>query len=248
VIQKAILGELSPLYGAAFIPIKESSVRKPMLSASIMCADILNMEKALTEIKEAGIEYLHCDIMDNHFVPNLMMPMEFLNKLRPATDLPFDFHLMTENPETIIEKLLIKEGDIISIHYESTLHLQRVVTLVKERGARAAVAINPATPISVLEEILPELDMVLIMSVNPGFAGQKIVPTSFEKIRKMRSVLNNCGFCNILIEVDGNCSFENVPRMYEAGADIFVVGTSSVFAKGLTVKEGTEKLLKTLNK
>ena len=247
VIQKAILGELSPLYGAAFVPIKESSVRKPMLSASIMCADILNMEKALVEIKEAGIEYLHCDIMDNHFVPNLMMPMEFLNKLRPATDLPFDFHLMTENPETIIEKLLIKEGDIISIHYESTLHLQRVVTLVKERGARAAVAINPATPISALEEILPELDMVLIMSVNPGFAGQKIVPTSFEKIRKMRSVLNNCGFCNILIEVDGNCSFENVPRMYEAGADIFVVGTSSVFAKGLTVKEGTEKLMKTLN-
>jgi ribulose-phosphate 3-epimerase len=155
---------------------------------------------------------------------------------------------MTENPETIIEKLLIKEGDIISIHYESTLHLQRVVTLVKERGARAAVAINPATPISALEEILPELDMVLIMSVNPGFAGQKIVPTSFEKIRKMRSVLNNCGFGNILIEVDGNCSFENVPRMYEAGADIFVVGTSSVFAKGLTVKEGTEKFLKTLNK
>ena len=175
-----------------------------------------------------------------------MMPMEFLNKLRPATDLPFDFHLMTEKPETIIDKLNIKQNDIISVHYESTDHLQKVITQIKEKGAKAAVAINPATPISALDEILPELDMVLIMSVNPGFAGQKIVPTSFEKIRKMRDILNKKGYSNILIEVDGNCSFENVPKMYESGADIFVVGTSSVFQKGLSIKEGTEKLKRTL--
>ena len=240
-IKKAGLGENSPLYGAAFMPMPEK--RKAMLSASIMCADILNMEKALAEIKEAGIEYLHCDIMDNHFVPNMMMPMEFLNKLRPATDLPFDFHIMAEKPETIIEKLVIQDGDIISVHYESTVHLQRVVTLVKEKGAKAAVAINPATPISVLEEILPELDMVLIMSVNPGFAGQKIVETSFEKIRKMRKMLADRSLEDIIIQVDGNCSFENVPKMYEAGADMFVVGTSSVFKSDMSIKEGTEKLL-----
>lgn len=240
VIKKAELGELSPLYGAAFIPIEKK--RKPMLSASIMCADVLNMGKALGEIKDAGIDYLHCDIMDNHFVPNMMMPMEFLNKLRPATDLPFDFHIMAENPETVIEKLVIKENDIISVHYESTIHLQRVITLVKEKGAKAAVALNPATPISVLEEILPELDMVLLMSVNPGFAGQKIVPTSFEKIAKLRKYLEEKGL-DIPIEVDGNCSFENVPKMYNAGVDIFVVGTSSVFKSDMTIKEGTEKLL-----
>ena len=211
-----------------------------------MCADILNMKAALDEIKEAGIEYLHCDIMDNHFVPNLMMPMEFLNKLRPATDLPFDFHIMAENPESIIEKLILKENDIVSVHYESTVHLQKAITLIKEMGAKPAVAINPATPINVLEEILPQLDMVLIMSVNPGFAGQKIVESSFEKLRKMRNMLKERNLENILIQVDGNCSFENVPKMYDAGADIFVVGTSSVFKKGLTIKEGTKKLLESL--
>ncbi len=247
-IGKAGLGEFSPLYGAAFVPVPEKKKqscgkRKAYLSASIMCADILNMEKALGEIKEAGIDYLHCDIMDNHFVPNLMMPMEFLNKLRPATDLPFDFHIMAENPETVIEKLDIKDGDIISVHYESTKHLQKAITLVKEKGAKAAVALNPATPLMVLDEILPQLDMILIMSVNPGFAGQKIVPSSFDKIRKTKALLEERGLEHILIQVDGNCSFENVPKMYDAGADIFVVGTSSVFKKGQSVKEGTEKLL-----
>lgn len=244
VIKKAELGDLSPLYGAAFIPMAEK--RKAILSASIMCADILNMKEALDEIKESGIEYLHCDIMDNHFVPNLMMPMEFLNKLRPATDLPFDFHIMAENPETIIEKLELKKNDIISVHYESTVHLQKAITLIKEKGAKAAVAINPATPINVLDEILPQLDMVLVMSVNPGFAGQKIVESSFEKIRKMRDILKERNLENILIQVDGNCSFENVPKMHEAGADIFVVGTSSVFKKGQTIKEGAEKLFELL--
>ena len=241
VIQKAQLGEYAPLYGAAFLPMPER--RKPQLAASIMCADVLHMQKALEEIEEAGIEYIHCDIMDNHFVPNLMMPMEFLNKLRPATDLPFDFHIMAENPERIIEKLVIKERDLISVHYESTNHLQRVVTLIKEKGARAAVAINPSTPLAMLEEILPELDMVLIMSVNPGFSGQKIVATSVDKIRKLKNLLQERNLSHILIEVDGNCSFENVPKMYEAGADVFVVGTSSVFKKDLSIREGVDKLM-----
>ncbi len=247
---RAELGELSPLYGAAFVPIKgekrckkDEAQTRPQLSASLMCADVLNMRQALCEIEDAGIEYIHCDIMDNHFVPNLMIPMEFLNKLRGATSLPFDFHVMCEKPETVVEKLDIREGDFVSIHYESTVHLHRVISLVKSKGARAAVAINPATPICMIEEILPEIEMVLIMSVNPGFAGQKIVPSSFEKIKKLKQYLTEKGYGDILIEVDGCCSFENVPKMYDAGADVFVVGTSSVFKSGMTVKEGTDKLL-----
>lgn len=169
--------------------------------------------------------------------------MEFLNKLRGGTSLPFDFHVMCEKPETVVEKLDIKEGDIVSIHYESTPHLHRVISLVKDKGARPAVAINPATPIWMLEEILPDIEMVLVMSVNPGFAGQKIVPSSFDKIKKMKQYLLEKGFDNILIEVDGCCSFENVPKMYDAGADVFVVGTSSVFKSGMTIKEGADKLL-----
>ena len=250
VLCRAELGELSPLYGAALAPVKEekrridvASKKRPQLSASIMCADILNMGKALAEIESVGIEYIHYDIMDNHFVPNLMMPMEFANKLRGATSLPFDFHVMCENPETIVEKLDIREGDFVSIHYESTAHLHRVISIVKSKGARAAVAINPATPICVLDEILPEIDMVLIMSVNPGFAGQKIVPSSFEKIRKLKQCLTEKGYSDMFVEVDGCCSFENVSKMYDAGADIFVVGTSSVFKSGMTVSEGVEKLL-----
>ena len=118
--------------------------------------------------------------------------------------------------------------------------------MIKERGALAAVAINPGTPIYVLEELLPKLDMVLLMTVNPGFAGQKITPNSFDKIARLKSYLSDSGYGNILIEVDGNCSFENVPKMYEAGAEIFVVGTSSVFKKGLTIEEGTKRLYDTL--
>lgn len=242
--EQAELGELSPLYGAAFIPADVK--KKPALSASIMCADILNMGSAIKEIEDAGIKYLHCDIMDNHFVPNLMMPMEFLNKLRPATDMPFDFHIMAENPETIIDKLILKENDIIAVHYEACTHLQRVITMIKEKGARAAVAINPATPIEMLEEVADQLYMVLVMTVNPGFAGQKIVPSSFDKIRRMKNYLMEKGLSHILIEVDGNCSFENIPKMHKAGADIFVVGTSSVFSKDLSVKEATQKVMSLL--
>ncbi len=243
-VKKAALDELSPLFGAAFIPMAEK--KNGILSASIMCADVLNMGKALGEIEDAGIEYIHCDIMDNHFVPNLMLPMVWLNRLHEATNVPFDFHIMAENPETVIDKLDIKENDIVSVHYESTVHLQKAITRIKDRGAKAAVAINPATPLCVLDEVLPQLHMVLIMSVNPGFAGQKIVESSFDKIRKLRQLLNEKGLGDIIIQVDGNCSFENVPKMYACGADMFVVGSSSVFHKDYTIKDATEKLRNSL--
>lgn len=243
-IRLASLGENSPLTGAAFIPVNRK--RTPFLSASVMCADLLNMAKELQEIEAAGINYLHCDIMDNHFVPNLMLPMEMLNKLRAGTNLPFDYHIMAENPESIIEKLDVRENDIVSVHYESTNHLQKVISFIKERGAKACAAINPATPIEALSEILPELDFVLLMTVNPGFSGQKMTPGSMGKISRLRKMLNDKGFKNILIEVDGNCSFENVPKMYSAGADVFVVGTSSVFKKGIGIREAAGKLRKLL--
>lgn len=220
--------------------------RKPQLSASIMCADILNLGRALAEIEEAGIQYIHCDIMDNHFVPNLMLPMEQINQLRQGTTLPFDIHIMAERPETVLEKLILKENDLVSVHYESTVHLQRLIQQIRAKGAKVAVAINPATPIEMLSEVLSELDMVLVMTVNPGFAGQSLVNGSFDKIKRMRAMLDAGGLTHVPIEVDGNCSFENVPKMYQAGADIFVVGTSSVFKKGQTIKQGTDKLFASL--
>lgn len=248
-LEVAALGENAPMIGAALLfqsydnlPVKQ----EPLLSASIMCADALNLGKSLEEIKDAGIQYIHCDIMDNHFVPNLMLPMELLSQLHQHTTIPFDYHLMAENPETIIEKLLIKDGDIISVHYESTTHLQLLLEMIHKKGAKAAVALNPATSVFVLSEVLAELDMVLLMTVNPGFSGQKIVPGSFAKIQRMRKMLDENGYSSMPIEVDGNCSFENVPKMYNAGANIFVVGTSSVFRKDLSIKEGTKMLLQTM--
>ena len=243
-IKKAALGELSPLFGAAFTEVKK--MRKPKLSASIMCGDALNYGETLKELEEAGVELVHYDIMDNHFVPNLMLPMELIPKLRKGTKMPFDIHIMAENPESVIEKLELSAGDYVAVHYEATAHLERAVSLIKAKGAKAAVAINPATPIEVLSEIVARLDMVLVMTVNPGFAGQKLVEGSLDKIRRMREYLDARGLEHVEIEVDGNCSFENVPKMYKAGAEIFVTGTSSTFHKDGNVKENTERLLKSL--
>ena len=221
-------------------------MRKPKLSASIMCGDALNYGKTLAELEEAGVELVHYDIMDNHFVPNLMLPMELIPKLRKGTKMPFDIHIMAENPESIIEKLELCDGDYVAVHYEATAHLERAISLIKAKGAKAAVAINPATPIETLSEIAPRLDMVLVMTVNPGFAGQKLVEGSLDKIERTRKFLDARGLSHVEIEVDGNCSFENVPKMYKAGADIFVTGTSSTFHKDGSVKKNTERLLNLL--
>ena len=243
-IKKAALGELSPLFGAAFTEVKR--MRKPKLSASIMCGDALNYGATLKELEEAGVELVHYDIMDNHFVPNLMLPMELIPKLRKGTKMPFDIHIMAENPESIVEKLELSTGDYVAIHYEATAHLERAISLIKAKGAKAAVAINPATPVELLSEVVSKLDMVLVMTVNPGFAGQKLVEGSFEKIRHVREYLDARGLDRIEIEVDGNCSFENVPKMYASGAEIFVTGTSSTFHKDGSVKENTVRLLESL--
>ena len=211
-----------------------------------MCGDALNYGKTLAELEEAGVELVHYDIMDNHFVPNLMLPMELIPKLRKGTKMPFDIHIMAENPESIIEKLELCDGDYVAVHYEATAHLERAISLIKAKGAKAAVAINPATHIEMLSEIAPRLDMVLVMTVNPGFAGQKLVEGSLDKIERTRKFLDARGLSHVEIEVDGNCSFENVPKMYKAGAEIFVTGTSSTFHKDGSVKENTERLLNLL--
>ncbi len=238
-MEKAALGQLSPLYGAAMIG---EPRRKPMLSASIMCANFLDMQSTLTQLENAGIEYIHCDIMDNHFVPNMMLSPGFYNKIRHGTKLPFDYHIMCEKPETIIERLDIRRGDFVSIHYESTPHIQRQLQLIKHLGGRAAIALNPATPLDVLTDILDDIDMILIMSVNPGFAAQAVVPSSFSKLSRLRKMLVETGHHDIIVQVDGNCSFENLPKMYRAGGDFFVTGTSSIFSKNMTISEAAQRI------
>ena len=213
----------------------------PKISPSLMCADIAKLETVLKTFKTYGIEMLHIDIMDGLFVPNFCLGTDYVKNIRRLTDIPLDIHLMVENPENVLDFFTFCEGDRVSVHAESTRHLQKAVAKIREMGAKPMVALNPATPLCVIENLLDDIDGVLVMSVNPGFAGQKLIPSALKKIKTLREYLDNSGYSEISIEVDGNVSFENAAAMAEAGADIFVVGTSSVFSPKTTLCEGIKR-------
>ena len=198
----------------------------------MMCCDFLHMGDQLKIFEKRGIDLLHIDIMDGSFVPNFALGTDFVKQLKRATEIPLDIHLMTEAPERHIQSFPIGEGDYVSIHYETTRHLQRVLQALKEMGAKTLLALNPSTPVELASDVLDDLDGLLIMTVNPGFAGQKMIPHSIDKIARARAFLNTCGRGNMEIEVDGNVSIPNALRMRDAGANIFVAGTASVFGKG----------------
>lgn len=200
------------------------------IAPSMMCCDFLNLKSQLEIFEKTKIEYLHIDVMDGSFVPNYTLGTDFVKKLHKSTNIPLDLHLMIDRPEDKIEWFELKENDIVSVHFEATNHLQRTLQRIKNKGAKAMVAINPATPVCMLEEVLDDIYGVLIMTVNPGYAGQKLIPSALEKISKTRKFLDEHGKTDILIEVDGNVSYENAKLMSDKGANIFVAGTSAIFA------------------
>ena len=202
---------------------------KVKLSLSMMCADIGKLTEALDIFKKCDIDYLHIDVMDGIFVPNYTLGTDYVEQLRKLTDIPLDIHLMVERHESKIAWFHPKKGDYVSVHYESTPHIHRAIAKIKDRGAKAMLAINPGTPLACVEELADELDGILIMTVNPGFAGQSLIPHTIKKILRLKQWLCDQGYNHIEIEVDGNVSFENAKKMREAGADIFVAGTSSIF-------------------
>ncbi len=212
------------------------------ISPSLMCVDFLNLKEELKILERGGIEYLHVDIMDGVFVPNYTLGTDFVKMLHRATDIPLDIHMMVTAPEAKLDWFELHEGDYVSIHYEACTHIQRVLSQIHARGAKTMLALNPGTPLCVLDELLPDLDAVLIMTVNPGFAGQKLIPQTLDKIIRCRKLLDERGYANIEIEVDGNVSFENAKKMRAAGADIFVAGTSSIYAKTGTIEENLNAL------
>ena len=213
-----------------------------MISPSMMCADFANLSECVKKLEQENIEYLHIDVMDGDFVPNFTLGPDFINALRKITDIPMDIHLMINNPERHIDTFKLREGDIVAVHYEATKHLQKALKQIADKGAIPAVAINPATPINVLDYVLDDIGMVLVMTVNPGFAGQKLVPQTLQKITEVKEYLKRNGKENVLIEVDGNVSFENALKMRKAGADIFVAGTSSIFTDKLDFTEAVKTL------
>ena len=195
------------------------------VAPSVLSADFRRLADELADVSTADL--LHYDVMDGHFVPNLSFGIDLLRTVKSATELPVDVHLMITNPDEMVERYLDAGADVVSFHYEATSHAHRLVSLIKDRGAKASVAINPATPVCMLEPILCDLDMVLVMTVNPGYGGQRFIESSLRKLRRLRRMCDEQGV-NPAIEVDGGITARNAAEVAAAGANVLVAG-SSVF-------------------
>lgn len=215
---------------------------KNKISPSIMCADFLQLEQYIKAFEICNVDMIHVDIMDGCFVPNYTLGTDFIKKLKSSTDIPLDIHLMIEQPESKLEWFEFGEKDYVSIHIEATAHVNKAINIIKSKGAKSVIAINPGTPICMAGDVLDDADAILLMTVNPGFAGQSLVTSTLNKIRKLRKYLDETGRGNTEIEVDGNVSFENAKLMKEAGANIFVAGTSSVFSNAGNIYDNISKL------
>jgi ribulose-phosphate 3-epimerase len=198
------------------------------IAASILSADFARLGQQVREAEAAGVDYIHVDVMDGHFVPNMTIGPLVVKALRPITQLPLDVHLMIERPERHIPAFAQAGASILTVHVETCPHLHRTIQQIKELGVKAGVTLNPATPLGSLEELLPQVDLVLIMSVNPGFGGQSYIPASTGKIAKLRRMLDEQGLTHVELEVDGGIKAHNAAEIATAGATVLVVG-SAVF-------------------
>jgi len=196
-----------------------------LLSPSILSADFSDLKGEIQKVEEGGADYIHLDVMDGHYVPNITFGAPVIKKLRKVTDLPFDVHLMIDRPERYIEDFVDAGADIITVHQESTTHLHRAIQLIKNLGVKAGVSLNPSTPLDSIEYILEDIDMVLIMTVNPGFGGQEFIGSMKRKIMDLRHIIDTRGL-DIKIQVDGGVKLDNAKEIIDCGVDIIVVGSA----------------------
>lgn len=195
------------------------------IAPSALSADLGRLRDQIAEIERGGADWVHVDVMDGRFVPNLTFGAPLIRALRKLTALPLDVHLMVEQPEKYIDDFAGAGAAVFTFHPEATIHVQRQLARVRERGMRAGLALNPGTPVSLIEEVMDDLDLVLVMSVNPGYGGQRYIPASTGKIRKVRALLD-AGGSEAVLEVDGGITVETIREAWEAGAGTFVAGTA----------------------
>lgn len=206
------------------------------ISPSVICMNWLDLRRELNFLQEINADFVHLDICDSYFVSEFGLPFYLVEKLKEACSIPSEYHLMVEEPKRIFEFIPQEKGAFVSLHYEACRNLHRELVTLRRMGFRPGVVLSPATTLDHIEYVIEEVDMVMVMTVNPGFPSQKMVPQTLKKIERLREWRTRVGY-ELEIMVDGNVSFENIPKMVEAGADILVLGTSGLFVKGLSRSE-----------
>lgn len=204
-----------------------------LIAPSILNADFTNLLQQIRYLEMGGADLIHCDIMDGHFVPNISFGPMIVNWVRKASSLPLDVHLMIENADNYIEAFAESGANIITVHQEALIHLNRTILRIKELGVKAGISVNPATPVSTLQNILEYVDLVLIMSVNPGFGGQNFIKSSLGKIAEVASLREKMGL-NFVIETDGGIDVDNIRQISSAGCDVFVIGSAILKSENIT--------------
>ena len=195
------------------------------IAPSILSADFANLERDIKIVEKGGADLLHVDVMDGHFVPNITIGIPVVAALRKVTHLPLDVHLMIENPGYYVQDFIKAGANYVTVHVEAATHLHRIIQSIKSQGAKAGVSLNPHTPLISIEEVLQDLDMVLIMSVNPGFGGQSFIPQSLDKVRRLRKMLEEKDINHVEIEIDGGVKLDNIKEIADTGVDILVSGS-----------------------